>query len=267
MRSTTGTKVSGAVLTLFALAATTGCGGQTDSGTKATAKTSVQASPTGPVTPTANLLTCEGDEFFQSDPKAIREFGRDNMTAAFCEMADFTMTSTYTPLMVHDTKYEVAQFDFVKPWMTPELAKRWDKIVANWVATNDEDVRGNGGPKDLVRQLVWADLAPHTDKRGTFTWAPKGVPVTENFKVSNGTTQPKAYLFKSADGKAKKIVLQISIVGTINMGGPGGKIYKNDGLKRIVYTLVKNNDADKPWLIENFRGGHTITAIPHELAK
>lgn len=257
-----------AALTAVTLAATAACGGS-DSGGRAdaqSARPSTSASPTpsptpaGPLKPAAALRRCPGLERATWSRDAGREFGRANLRAAFCEMFRLTV-SAYGPLMKHDTHFEASQFDYVKPYLTPRLNRRWDRDVARFVATNDEKIRGDGGKKDRVRGLVWADIGPDRDARGVFDWNPPGRPVTSEFTILDGGLTPKALLFQTKDKKVTRLVLPIGVTGEVAMSGPGNKKYENDAYREIIYVLVKNNDADKPWLVQDYSHFETLTGV------
>lgn len=205
---------------------------------------SAQPTPTTIVDPnTGETDFCKATKQAPSTGPASDLFGADNVTVAYCHFGNFGMTEGWTNLMESKPSYAPIEFSFVKPWMTTELQKGWDGIVAKAIAGDEQgtaDVNALTGFNREGPKYQFDPNMPRVIKRS----------------VSAATTS----VGKDRSG-APALILTMTFKGDMvfNEIATGKKVALTL-TRAVTFTVVPNGAPEHPWLIDAFTAKTTPDA-------
>ncbi|NAZ84630.1 hypothetical protein [Kineococcus indalonis] len=180
--------------------------------------------------------------------EAADVFGADNVMTAYCDMVTMTLDdSTFVnSLLPYEPNRQVADFSFVKKYMTATLAESWDTAVAQAL----------GGDKDAI-----ATVSTLTFYNVRFPEEGLNVP-KDTASVLNKSFNPAVTEVdrSQADGEPR-LYMTFDVSATILLQKPDGTPAFLPVSKTIHYNLLPDGNADIPWRIDGFTGDYRFSPV------
>ena len=243
---------------LIALAVlSSACGGGSSSGSSSSTPApsqapsttpSATASPTGATASGADLArTCARKPLHLRTPAAAA-FGNANLTTAYCSMVAFTAQQGTSNLAAARDRHTVAEFAFVRPYLTRSARKYWDSEVRKGVARESVVGWQNVAGLSLVDLTVFGRFTP---------------PASGSVCSRPQFTALQTAVFQR--GGTKELGLRFTMrcdLSLVRATDPSGARYQVPFVNDREFTLAATPSSAHPWLIDGWVGHFRFAGRP-----
>ena len=210
----------------------------------ATGTASTAAAPTA----VSSAMACDPAQWAgELTGEAPETFTASAVAQAYCLTAGTMRDIGFTELAAKkSTPYTVADFAFVGPYLSPALKAKWDKDVAEFVAS--QDLAGAAAKRiSALTFLAWDATGSSFD------------PAVKVRSTDFAVGKPVTWVVKGSDGVARLGVGFETGIVTHMLDASGRK--QDKILKRTYKVLLVKGDAAHPWLIDAYEIGQTTAAL------